>query len=130
LLLAGCGTATTSSGSSSTAATTKARVCQQLASVNQSLTQLSQIGDSTTVGEVKVIQQKVTVALNALAKLPVGGGTTLSDLQAANNELAAMINGQPDSATVGQVGPRLQAIKGKVSKAQTATTKLTTLLKC
>jgi len=134
LLLAGCGVTPTSTGAPASAVspTTSARVqvCQRLASVNESLTQLAQVGDKTTVGQVKPIQQKLTVALDALAKLPNGGGARLNDLQAANDELAAMIKDQPDSATIGEISPRLQDLKDKVAKAQAAEAKLASALNC
>jgi hypothetical protein len=125
LLLVGCGTTTspTTTGTSST-------ICQYIQTINQSLTTLAGIGDKTTVGEVKGAQQKLTKALDALAKLPVGNGSTLNDLRQANDQLAAAINDKPDSATVGETGPKLQQFKQNVTKAQTATTKLNSLLKC
>ena len=123
LLLAGCGTTTTTTGTAS-------NLCQRLTTINQSLTQLSNVGEKTTVGEVKAAQQKLTTALNALSRLPGSGGTTLSDLQAANDQLAAAIKDQPDSATMGQLSVKLQDFQGKVTQAQTAATKLSSTLKC
>src|SRR5690348_4641680 len=64
LLLAGCGAT-----SISTAGVTN-KICQGLASVEQPLNQLANVGDKTTVGEVKAMQQKLTTALNALGKVP------------------------------------------------------------
>ena len=123
LLLAGCGTTTTTTGTAS-------NLCQRLTTINESLTQLSNVGEKTTVGEVKAAQQKLTTALNALSRLPGSGGTTLSDLQAANDQLAAAIKDQPDSATMGQLSVKLQDFQGKVTQAQTAATKLSSTLKC
>ncbi len=123
LLLAGCGTTTTTTGTAS-------NLCQRLTTINQSLTQLSNVGEKTTVGEVKAAQQKLTTALNALSRLPGSGGTTLNDLQTANDQLTAAISGQPDSATMGQLSVKLQDFKGKVTQAQTAATKLSSTLKC
>lgn len=131
LLFAGCGTTTTSTSGANTSASAGAasKLCQRLATINQSLTQLSTVGDNTTVGEVKAAQQKITDALAALGRLP-GEGTALSSLQAANDQLAAAIKDQPDSATMGQVSVKLQDFKGKVTQAQTAATKLSSVLKC
>ena len=123
MLLAGCSTTTS-------ATDTTSNLCQRLTTINQSLTQLSNVGEQTTVGEVKAIQQKITNALGVLTKLPGGGGSALSDLQNANNELTAMTKDKPDSATIGEVSPRLQDFKDKVAKAQTAATKLSSTLKC
>ncbi len=125
LLLVGCGTTT-----SQTTTGTTSTICQQIQTINQSLTTLAGIGDKTTVGEVKAAQQKLTKALDALAKLPVGNGSTLNDLRQANDQLAAEIKDMPDSATIGEMGPRLQQFKQNVTKAQTATTKLSSLLQC
>ena len=95
--------------------------------------QLADVGENTTVGEVKAAQAKLTGALNVLAALPLPSGSgsgTLSNLKSANDQLAAAIKDLPDSATVGQVGPQLQTFKGKVAQAQAAATKLATTLNC
>lgn len=125
MLLVGCGT-TTSPTTTGTAST----ICQHIQTINQSLTTLAGAGDKTTVGEVKGAQQRLTKALDALAKLPIGNGSTLNDLRQSNDQLAAEIKDMPDSATVGEMGPRFQQFKQNVTKAQTATTKLNSLLKC
>lgn len=125
LLLVGCGSAGATSSGTSTS-----KLCQSVAAVNQALTQLSTAGDNTTVGEVKAIQQKLTPALDALANLPNGGGSTLSNLKSANDQLATAIKDLPDSATVGQVGPRFQDLRSKASQAQAAVTKLSSTLHC
>lgn len=125
LLLAGCGTTTTTTGTG-----TSSNLCQRLTTINESLTQLSNVGEKTTVGEVKAAQQKLTTALNALSRLPGSASTALSGLQTANDQLAAAIKDQPDSATMGQISVKLQDFKGKVTQAQTAATKLSSTLKC
>ncbi|HKS91000.1 MAG TPA: hypothetical protein VJQ83_03655 [Tepidiformaceae bacterium] len=135
-MLAGCsmaGTTASSSGtttSGTTTATATSKPCQRIATLDQTLTQLSTVGDNTTVGEVKAIQQKLTTALDAVDKLPGTDGSALSNLQSANDQLTEAIKDLPDSATVGQVGPRFQAFKGKVSEAQTAVAKLASTLHC
>lgn len=128
VLLAGCATGGTTSPGSATSA--KATLCQRVVEINQTLAQLATIGDNTTIGEVKALQQKLSKALDTLDKVPVGSGNALSDLQAANDQLAAAIKDLPDSATVGEVGPRLQDFQGKVSRAQAAATKLSSTLHC
>lgn len=129
LMLAGCSTAgTTSSGTTTATATSKP--CQRIATIDQTLTQLSTVGDNTTVGEVKAIQQKLTTALDALDKLPGTDGSALSNLQSANDQLTEAIKDLPDSATVGQIGPRFQVFRGKVSQAQAAVAKLASTLHC
>lgn len=132
LLLVGCGTTTTPSASNESASPTgtTSKVCQRLTTINQSLTQLANVGEKTTIGEVKAAQQKLTNALNAVPALPGNAGDALSKLQSANDQLAAAIKDIPDSATVGEVGPRLQDFKGKVTQAQESATKLTSTLKC
>ena len=128
-MLVGCGTGgTTSSGIPTGTATSK--LCERIITINQTLTQLATVGDNTTVGEVKALQQKLSTALDALDKLPGAGGPTLSQLQDANDQLEAAIKDLPDDATVGQVGPRLQDFKGKVSNAQAAASKLASALHC
>ena len=133
LLFAGCGasTAPATSGTPTASPTTVAsQLCQRLTAVNQALAGLAGVGDNTTVGEVKAAQQKLTNALNAYAALPGGGGDTLSKIQAANDQLGAALRDLPDSATVGQIGPRLQGFKDIVAQAQSAATKLTSTLSC
>lgn len=129
MMLAGCSTAgTTPSGTTTATATSKP--CQRIATIDQTLTQLSTVGDNTTVGEVKAIQQKLTTALDALDKLPGTDGSALSNLQSANDQLTEAIKDLPDSATVGQIGPRFQEFRGKVSQAQAAVAKLASTLHC
>lgn len=123
-LLAGCATGGTTSSPNVD------KLCQRLVAVNQSLAQLATIGDNTTVGEVKARQQQLSKALDALGKVPVGSGDTLDQLKSANNQLAEKIKDLPDSATVGEVGPRLQDFQSTVSKAQAAATKLSSTLRC
>jgi phage-related protein len=125
LLLAGCGAT-----SISTAGVTN-KICQGLASVEQPLNQLANVGDKTTVGEVKAMQQKLTTALNALGKVPgLSDSSALSQLQQANEQLTQAIKDQPDDATMGQVGPKLQDFKSKVSQAQSKLNSMKSTFKC
>ncbi len=127
--LVGCGS--TSSPSSTLPGNAKATVCQGLATINQSLTSLSNIGENTTVGQVKPVQMKISTVLTGIDKLiPSGLGSTLSDLQSANNQLGAAIQSYPDTATLGQTSIRLQGFKDQIAKAQSAQTKLASGLKC
>lgn len=133
LLLGGCGTTTaTSSTSNGAVSTTRSgsSLCSHVTTINQALTQLSNIGDKTTVGEVKAIQQKLTTALGLLSKLPNGGGSALKNVETVNHQLAAAIRDKPDGATLGQTSAQLQSLKGKVAQAQGGVTKLASLLKC
>ncbi len=133
LLLAGCSTgAATTTGTASATGTRPGTtlLCQGVATINQLLTQLSTTGSNTTVGEVRTVQQKLTTALDTLDKLPGSSGPALSNLQSANDQLAAAIKDLPDSATVGEVGPKFQEFKGKVSDAQSAAAKVASTLNC
>lgn len=131
LLLTGCATA---SASRSTAIASPAgpasRICQPLGRVNQTITQLSGIGDNSTVGEVKAAQQKLASALKALAALPGSRGSAYDTIKSLSDQLAAAVKNQPDSATVGQAGPRLQEFKSKLTQAQAAAMKLASRLNC
>jgi hypothetical protein len=136
VLLAGCaGAKTPSTAAPATAsppmATTK--ICQPIQSVSQSVTQLSNIGDTTTVGQVRAAQQKLTVALGTLGAMPAAHGNAYDSLKSMNEQLTAAVNAvkdKPDSATVGQVGPQLQAVKAKAAAAEPATTQLATAFSC
>jgi len=125
LLLAGCG------ATSISPANVTNRICQGLASVEQPLNQLANVGDQTTVGEVKALQQKLITALGVLGKIPgLSDSSALSSLQQANDELTATIKDQPDSATMGQVGPKLQDFKSKVAQAQSKVNSMKSTFKC
>jgi hypothetical protein len=106
-------------------------VCQTLATIEQYLTSLSNVGENTTVGEVKSLQTKIATALTGIDKLIPGEmGPTLSDLQAANNQLGASLQNYPDNATIGQTSINLQGFKNQVAKAHAAEAKLASGLKC
>jgi phage-related protein len=125
LLLAGCGE------SSISPANVTNKICQGLASVEQPLNQLANVGDQTTVGEVKALQQKLTTALGVLGKIPgLSDSSALNSLQQANDELTAAIKDQPDDATMGQVGPKLQDFKSKVAQAQSKLNSMKSTFKC
>lgn len=125
LLLAGCNATSVSSG------TVTNKICQGLAAVEQPLNQLANVGDQTTVGEVKAMQQKLTTALNVLGKIPgLSDSSALSSLQKANDQLTAAIKDQPDSATMGQIGPKLQDFKSQVAQAQSKLNSMKSTFKC
>src|SRR5690348_16744840 len=125
LLLAGCG-----APSISTAGVTD-KVCQGLATVAPPRNQLAGVGDQTTVGEVKAVQQKRTTALGVRGKSPgLSDSSALSSIQQANDELTAAIQGQPDSATMGEVGPKFQDFKSKVAQAQSKVNSAKSTFKC
>ena len=137
--LASCGTAATTTTSSTptpsatTTTATTSRACQSLASIGVLLGQLATVGDNTTVSDVKTIQQKIATSLDALSTLVShtgASGTTLQQLQTANDELGATLAGMSDTATIGESVPKLQEFKAKVLKAQAAQTLLATVLSC
>lgn len=131
LVLAGCGSTASESPSSTSTPGARATACQTLATIDQHLTTLSQIGEQTTVGEVKALQRKIAVSIPVMDKLIPGEmGPPMSSLQAANNQLGASLQDHPDTATIGQTSGQLQWIKEQVAKAQAASAKLASGLKC
>lgn len=131
--MASCGTASTSAPPTvSPSNATKA--CQAVTSIGTSLDKLSNVGENTTVGEVKTIQQQIAVKLtplsNLVARIPGASGQAVDNLTTANNQLGETLQGMPDNATLGESAPRLQEFKGKVTQAQSAQTKLSSALKC
>lgn len=132
ILLTGCSAPTFASNPTATGTPTAParKACQPLGTINQTLTQLAGIGDHTTIGEVKAAQQKLASALNVLAALPGSRGSAYNTIKSESDELAAAVKDMPDSATVGQAGPRLQEFKGKTAQAQAAATKLASTLNC
>ena len=131
LVLAACGGATSSSPSATSTAGARATACQTLANIDQHLTTLSQVGEQTTVGEVKTLQRRVAASITVVDKLIPGDmGPRLSDLQAANNQLGTSMQNYPDTATIGQTSPKLQGVKDRAAKAQAAEKKLASGLKC
>ena len=70
-------------------------------------------------------------ALNALGKVPgLSDSSALSQLQQANEQLTQAIKDQPDDATMGQVGPKLQDFKSKVAQAQSKLNSMKSTFKC
>ena len=131
LVLAGCGSTASPSPSETSTAGARATACQTLGNIDQHLTTLSQVGENTTIGEVKSIQTKIATSINVVDKLIPGDmGPKMSDLQAANNQLEASIQSYPDNATIGQTSTRLQGFKDQVARAQAAEAKLASGLKC
>ena len=132
LLLTGCSATASASGSAAVASPTgpAGKICQPLGTVSQTLTQLASIGDDTTIGEVKAAQQKLANALKALAALPGSRGSAYDSIKSMSDQLAAAVKSQPDSATVGQAGPKLQGLKAKMAQVQAAATTLASSLNC
>lgn len=123
LVLAGC--------TSSAISTTKEKLCQPVTTINNSLASLSNIGENTTVGEVKSATQKVATAVNTLDKIvPDNASSTLNDVKAANDNLMSAIQGLPDDATLAQSSVKIQDFKARVANAQTTVTKLASSLQC
>jgi hypothetical protein len=131
LVLAGCGSTASAAPPPTSTPGARATACQTLATIDEHLKTLAQVGEQTTVGEVKSLQKKIAVSLPALDKLIPGEmGPAMSSLQAANNQLGASIQDEPNQATIGQTSGQLQWIKEQVAKAQAAATKLASGLKC
>lgn len=133
MMLAACGSppASTTSPSGTTTAPAKTAVCNGLGRVNQALASLSNVSASSTVGDVKAAQQKVTTALSAIeSRLPSGSGPLLDQLKSANDKLTAKLEGYPDSTPIGQTSVKVQDIKSSVASAQSKTTALISASKC
>ncbi len=129
-----CGTTSTSAPPTASPSDTRVKACQALASIETSLTKLSNVGENTTIGELKTIQQEIAAKLATLAgltsRIPGASGAAVDNLTTANIQLGETLQGMSDNATLGESAPRLQEFKGKVTQAQTAQTKLATVLKC
>jgi hypothetical protein len=139
LAVAGCGTAAAPSTTSSTATTAsgmatttaKTTACQGLGKIDEALTSLSKAGSNTMIGEVKATQQKIDAQLSTIAsRIPGENGPVLTRLESANSQLAAALQGLPDSATVAETSTKLQGFQAKVANAQDAQVQLSTKLKC
>jgi uncharacterized phage infection (PIP) family protein YhgE len=130
VVLCACGQ-NSAPGNSSLSAKAKSAACQSLATVNQSLTSLANVGDNTTVGTVKAAQQKIASALNKLdTVLPNSNGPVLTQAQAANDQLGQTLQDYPDSATIGDTSVKLQGVKTKATSVQEKATQLSSSLKC
>ena len=129
-----CGNTSTSASPTAAPSDAKAKACQALVSVETSLTKLSNVGENTTVGEVKAIQQQIAQKLSTLSSLldriPGASGAAADSLATANNQLGDTLQGMSDNATLGESAPKLQEFKSKVVQAQNAHTKLTSALHC
>ena len=143
LLLAACGPRTSSTRSSaqkapttaSHAATATARaggtVCTNLATINQSLTQLATITASTPVGQVQTLHSALTSAVNRLVVLlPSNEAPTLTELQAASTQLATTLKSQPATATMGQTGIDVNHFKSQVAAVQGTVAQMASSLSC
>jgi hypothetical protein len=133
LAVAACsGTSTPATSPSGTSTVTaKSAACNGLATLNQALNSSSNFNASTTVGEVKAAQAKVSSALNAIdALIPAASGELLGQIKSANDQLAAAIQNYPDSTPIGQTSANIQDLKTAVGNAQSKTTQLASALKC
>ena len=109
----------------------QAAACQGVNTIGQALTSLSKVGSNTTIGEIKTVQEQITTQLNNIAnRIPGENGPVLTRLETANSQLAATLQGHPDSATLAQTSAGVQGFQAKVSNAQTEQTQLATRLKC
>lgn len=128
-----CGTTSTTAPASTTPSDTS-KACQALTAIETSLTKLSTVGENTTVGEAKTIQQqiaaKLTTLSNLTARIPGASGAAVDTLTTAINQLGASLQGMSDNATLGESAPKLQEFKGVVTQAQSAQAKLASVLKC
>jgi hypothetical protein len=131
LLLAACGSTPTASGTTPPSASAKEAACAGLATINSTLTKLLSTNASTTVGEVKAAQTKITNALNTVdSHVPGAPGDLSRQIRSANAQLTDKIQGYPDSTPIGQTSENVQDIKAKAANAQAKVSLFTTLLKC
>jgi hypothetical protein len=69
--------------------------------------------------------------LNSIeTRLPGAAKPLLSQLQAANDQLAKALQGYPSNATIGEVSIKLQNVQQTAAAAQGKTTQLASILKC
>lgn len=137
LLFAGCATssvstpaATRTAGATGTAGSDRL-ACTGLDTVDSALSSLAKVGDQTTIGEVKAIQQGLSTALTALDRVtPATTSSALTDLKTASDQLSQSLAGLPDGDTLGQHGPQLQQFKAQVAKAQSAESQMSAKLNC
>jgi hypothetical protein len=143
LMLAACGPSTpstTSHAATATASTSHSAtatagalgaVCPNLATINHSLTSLSNVTAATTVGEVQATHSSLTSALDRLVvAVPSNTAPTLTTAQTASNQLATTLKGYPATATMGQTGIDLHALTSKAAAAQVEVAHLASTLKC
>lgn len=137
LLLAGCASSKPAPNAAPAATATTpmsaGKVCQPIGSVGQTLTQLSGIGNNTTVGEVRLAQHKLAAALGLVGALPAAHGHAYDSLTSANEQLTAAlaaVKNVPDATTVGQAGPQLQVVKAKATAAEASMTQLASAFDC
>lgn len=135
LLIGATSCGTTSAPASPTASPSDTtRACQLVTSIGTALTKLSNVGENTTVGEVKTVQQQIAAKLSTLsalvARIPGASGAAVDKLTTANNQLGETLQGMSETATLGESVPKLQEFKGKVAQAQSAQAQLASALKC
>jgi hypothetical protein len=133
LVIAGCGPSTPS-GSTATATATgpvKATLCNGVTTIHQTLTSLSNVTVSTTVGDVKAAQAKVSNAVTTNQQQhPADPQGLVGQVSAANDKHTEKLAGYPDQTPIGQTSETVQDVKAKVADAQTRTQQLSTELKC
>jgi hypothetical protein len=106
-------------------------VCSNLATVNHSLTSLSTITATTTVGEVQTMHSHASSALDRVVVLVHGSTAPMAtELQTANAQLATTLKSYPATTTMGQTSIDLNALKSQATAAQGKATQLATTLKC
>ncbi|MGO8948024.1 MAG: hypothetical protein ACLQUY_10250 [Ktedonobacterales bacterium] len=142
LAVAACGssssasTAPTAKPSASTAPTTmsaaaKTAACNGVSTINQALTSLSSVNGTTTVGDVKTAQAKVTAQVNVIKPLvPSSDGALVSQLSAANTQLSAQIAGYSDQTPISKTSVNVAGVKSRVATAQSTTNNLSSYLNC
>jgi hypothetical protein len=143
VLLAACGPSTVSAPSPAQQAPTTAShaatatagaggtVCTNLATINQSLTQLATITASTPVGQVQTLASTLTGAVNHLVVLfPNNEIPTLAEVQAASTQLATTLKSQPATATMGQTGIDVNHFKSQAATLQGTVAQVASGLNC
>jgi hypothetical protein len=80
---------------------------------------------------VKAVQQKVATTLNAIeSRVPSTSEGLVGQIRSADDQVAAKIEGYPDTVPIGQTSDTVQNIKTNAASAQAKATLLATALKC
>lgn len=138
LVLGGCASSPALLGGSSPAtaastSTTDRPACQALAKINTSLNRLSNAGAGITVGEVKTLQARISLALDAISAVASSNAdvsATIEKLKAANDKIGQAVEGLPDGDTLGQHSDRLQQFQVQVASAHASVSQLANKLNC
>jgi hypothetical protein len=105
--------------------------CNNVTNINQALTSLSNVNASTTVGEVKNDQAKITSSVSTMAsRVSAADNVTLALLTTANAQLTSKLASYPDQTPIGKTSVNVQGIKSSAANVQSQTTKLSSDLKC